>query len=52
MRGLKTDRTARAVIADHAFIQNLHRGQYEPRIDIRADHLRCAAAFDELALMI
>jgi transposase-like protein len=29
MRGLKTDRTARVVIAGHAFMQNLRRGHYE-----------------------
>ena len=52
MRGLKTDRTATVIIAGHAFIQNLRRGHYEPGIDARADHLRCAAAFDELASMI
>ena len=52
MRGLKTDRTARAVIAGHAFIQNLRRGPNELGIDTRADQLRCAAAFYELASMI
>jgi IS6 family transposase len=29
MRGLKQDRNARAVIAGHAFVQNLRRGHYE-----------------------
>ena len=52
MRGLKTDRTARAVIAGHAFIQNLRRGHYELGVDARQDRLRCAVAFDELASMI
>ena len=52
MRGLNTDRTARAAIAGHAFVQNLRRGHYEIGIDARVDLLRCAAAFDELASMI
>jgi IS6 family transposase len=52
IRGLKTDRTATVIIEGHAFIQNLRRGQYELGIEARADHLRCAAAFDELASMI
>ena len=52
MRGLNTDRTATVVIAGHAFIQNLRRGHYELGVDGRSDHLRCAAAFDELASMI
>ena len=29
MRGLKRDRSARVIIAGHAFIQNLRRGHYE-----------------------
>ncbi|GAA4264077.1 DDE-type integrase/transposase/recombinase [Dactylosporangium darangshiense] len=29
MRGLRTDRTAQAVIAGHALIQHLRRGHYE-----------------------
>ena len=52
MRGLKTDRTATASITGHAFIQNLRRGHYELGTETRHGHLRCAAAFDELALMI
>ena len=52
MRGLKTDRTARAIIAGHAFVQNLRSGHYELGVDARVDLLRCAAAFDELASMI
>ncbi len=52
MRGLKTDRTATVIITGHAFIQNLRRGHYELGVDARASRLRCAAAFDELALMI
>jgi IS6 family transposase len=29
MRGLKTDHTARVVIAGHAFVQNIRRGQHQ-----------------------
>ena len=29
MRGLKTLRSARTIVAGHAFIQNLRRGHYE-----------------------
>ena len=47
MRGLKTDRTARVVIAGHAFMQNVRRGHYE--LGIEADpRLRVRAAFNEL----
>ena len=52
MRGLKADHGATVIITGHAFIQNLHRGHYELGVDARADHLRCAAAFDELASRI
>ena len=52
MRCLKTDRTATVIIEGHAFIQNVQRGHYELGVDARAQHLRCAAAFDELASMI
>ena len=52
MRGLKTDRSAMAIITGHAFIQNLRRDHYELGIDSMHPHLRCAAAFDELASMI
>ncbi len=33
MRGLKTDRSARTVIAGHALVQNLRRGHYELAVD-------------------
>ncbi len=52
MRGLKTDRGASVVIRGHAFIQNLRRGHYELGIEARSCHLRVAAAFDELAVVI
>ena len=52
MRGLKTDRTATVIIEGHAFIQNLRRDHYELGVDARNRHLRCAAAFDELASRI
>jgi len=49
MRGLKQDRSARVVIAGHAFIQNLWRGHYEPTIEEPVNR-RLAVAFDELAM--
>ena len=52
MRGLKTDCTARVIIAGHGFIQNLRRGHYELGVEATAHHVRCAAAFDELGSMI
>jgi IS6 family transposase len=52
MRGLKTDRTASVIIRGHAFVQNLRRGHYELGVEARHRHLRCAAAFDELAATI
>jgi transposase-like protein len=51
MRGLKQDRSARVVIAGHAFMQNIRRAHYEPAIEEPAT-LRLAVAFDELALAI
>jgi transposase, IS6 family len=47
MRGLKTDVSARIVIAGLAFIQNIRRGHYELAADV-PPKLRVAAAFDEL----
>jgi len=35
MRGLKTDRTASAVIQGHGLIQNLRRGHYELAMEAR-----------------
>ena len=51
MRGLKQDRSARIVIAGHAFVQNLRRGRYEFAVG-ELVHRRLAVAFDELALAI
>ncbi len=51
MRGLKRDRTARVIVAAHAFIQNLRRGFYDLGIDV-PPAARLAEAFDELALVI
>ena len=51
MRGLKQDRSARAVVAGHAFMQNLRRGHYELAIEEPANR-RLAVAVEELALMI
>jgi transposase-like protein len=51
MRGLEQDRSARVVIAGHAFVQNIRRAHYELAIEEPAT-LRLAVAFDELALAI
>jgi transposase-like protein len=51
MRGLRTDKTARVVIAGHAFMQNLRRGHYELGLEAQSA-LRVAAAFTELARAI
>jgi transposase, IS6 family len=51
MRGLKQDRSARLVIAGHAFVQNLRRGHYELAVQEPVT-LRLAVAFAELALAI
>jgi DDE domain len=51
MRGLKRDRTARVIVAGHAFVQNLRRGFYDLRTDVRPT--ACLAdAFAELAIVI
>ena len=51
MRGLKQDRSARVVIAGHAFIQNVRRGHYELAVEKPANR-RVAIAFDELTMAI
>jgi IS6 family transposase len=51
MRGFKQDRSARVVIAGHAFVQNLRRGNYEFGVEEPVSR-RVAVAFDELALAI
>jgi transposase, IS6 family len=51
MRGLKRDRTARVIVAGHAFVQNLRRGFYDLGTDVRPP-LRLTDAFAELALVI
>jgi hypothetical protein len=51
MRGLKTDRTASAVIAGHAFMQNVRRGHYELGVEAEP-RLRVAATFEELSATI
>jgi hypothetical protein len=51
MRGLKRDRTARVIVAGHAFLQNLRRGFYELGTD-RPHGARLAEAFAELALVM
>ena len=51
MRGLRTDRTATAIITGLAFMQNLRRGRYELAAET-AGRLRAATAFAELAQAI
>jgi transposase-like protein len=51
MRGLKHDRSARVLIAGHAFVQNLRRGHYELAVQ-EPTNRRVAVAFDELVLAI
>ena len=51
MRGLRTDKTAQVIIAGHAFMQNLRRGNYELAVDARPA-LRVAAAYTEIARAI
>ena len=51
MRSLKTDQSAKIIIAGHAFIQNIRRGHYEFGVDEPVT-LRVMAAFDKLTLAI
>jgi transposase-like protein len=51
MRGLKQDRSARVVIAGHAFVQSLRRGHYELAVQ-EPTNRRVAVAFDELVLAV
>ena len=51
MRGLKRFRSAAAIAAGRAFVQNLRRGHYELAVDA-PPHLRLATAFTELASVI
>jgi transposase-like protein len=51
MRGLKQDRSARILLAGHAFVQNLRRGHYELAGEVPVNP-RVAIAFDALALAI
>jgi hypothetical protein len=51
MRGLKQDRSARVIMAGHAFVQNVRRGHYEPAVKEPANR-RLAVAFQELGLAI
>jgi transposase-like protein len=51
MRGFKQDRSAKIVIAGHAFVRNLRRGHYELAVEEPVER-RVAVAFDELALAI
>jgi hypothetical protein len=48
---IKQDRSAKVVIAGHAFVQNLRRGHYELAVEEPVNQ-RVAVAFDALALVI
>ena len=51
MRGLKQDRSARVMIAGHAFIQNVRRGHDELAVEEPVNR-RLPVAFAELAMAI
>jgi IS6 family transposase len=51
MRGLKQDRCARIIIAGHAFVQNVRRGQYELAVEEPVTR-RLVVAFEQLPLAI
>jgi transposase-like protein len=51
MSGLKQDRSARAIIAGHALVQNVRRGHYELAAEEPVGR-RLALAFEELALAV
>ena len=51
MRGLKQDRSARVIVAGHAFVHNRRRGHYELAVEEPAIR-RLIVAVDELALVI
>jgi transposase-like protein len=49
MRGLKQDRSARVIVAGHAFMQNVRRGHYELAVEEPAN--RRVAVAVELAMV-
>ena len=51
MRGLKQERSARVIVAGHAFVQNVRRGHYELAVEEPVGR-RVAVAFEELARVI
>ena len=51
MRGLKQDRSARLIMAGHAFVQNVRRGHYELAVE-EPEGRRVAVVFEELTLAI
>jgi transposase-like protein len=51
MRGLEQDRSARVIVAGHAFVQNVRRGHDELAVEVPATR-RLAVAFGELALAV
>ncbi len=51
MRGLKPSRSARTLVAGHAFVQNLRLGHYDIASEVPARH-RLRIVFDDLAITI
>jgi IS6 family transposase len=51
MRGLKQDRSAKVVVAGHAFVQNVRRGHYELAVEEPVNR-RVAVAFKQACLAI
>jgi transposase, IS6 family len=51
MRSLKQDRSARVIIAGHAFVQNVRRGHYDLAVEAPINQ-RVAVALGEFALAI
>jgi transposase, IS6 family len=51
MRGLRQDRSARVIMAGHAFVQNVRRGYYELAVEEPAGR-QLAVAFIGLAMAI
>jgi transposase-like protein len=51
MHGLQQDRSARVILAGHAFVQNVRRGHYELAAEAPVGQ-RLTVAFDDLALAI
>jgi IS6 family transposase len=51
MRGFQQDRSARVIVAGHAFVRNVRRGYYELAVE-EPVRRRLAVGFAELALVL